>query len=334
MKTVLISQIKGSNGEIVVAVREPGGTAKAVNNAGSVYALAMESANSGKSLLQVIEAHGLGDAVDLDKAYAEGRFLSPMTHPDAAHLHLTGTGLTHLGSAATRDSMHKKTSEAAEETLTDSMKMFKMGLENGKPKSGEKGVQPEWFYKGNGYGSTAPGAPLVSPSFALDGGEEPEMAGIYVISEDGTPFRVGFALSNEFSDHVTERINYLYLAHSKLRPASFGPEIRIGAAPDDIRGTSRIKRGDKVIFEKPFLSGEANMSHTFANLEYHHFKYGLFRVPGDVHVHMFGTATLSFAEGIKAEEGDVFEIEVAEFGLPLRNPLAVDAEEDIVVKQL
>ncbi|KQV30723.1 GguC protein [Rhizobium sp. Root1203] len=331
---MLISQIKGSNGEIVVAVREPGGTAKAVNNAGSVYALAMESANSGKSLLQVIEAHGLGDAVDLDKAYAEGRFLSPMTHPDAAHLHLTGTGLTHLGSAATRDSMHKKTSEAAEETLTDSMKMFKMGLENGKPKSGEKGVQPEWFYKGNGYGSTAPGAPLVSPSFALDGGEEPEMAGIYVISEDGTPFRVGFALSNEFSDHVTERINYLYLAHSKLRPASFGPEIRIGAAPDDIRGTSRIKRGDKVIFEKPFLSGEANMSHTFANLEYHHFKYGLFRVPGDVHVHMFGTATLSFAEGIKAEEGDVFEIEVAEFGLPLRNPLAVDAEEDIVVKQL
>jgi len=331
---MLISQIKGSNGEIVVAVREPGGIAKAVNNASSVYLLAMEAANGGKSLQQVIEAHGLGAAVDLEKAYAKGDFLPPIMHPDAAHLHLTGTGLTHLGSAATRDSMHKKTSEAAEETLTDSMKMFKMGLENGKPKAGEKGVQPEWFYKGNGYGSAAPGAPLVSPSFALDGGEEPEMAGIYVIAQDGTPFRIGFALSNEFSDHVTERQNYLYLAHSKLRPASFGPEIRIGAAPDDIRGTSRIKRGDKLIFEKPFLSGEANMSHTFANLEYHHFKYGLFRVPGDVHVHMFGTATLSFAEGIKTEEGDAFEIEVADFGLPLRNPLKIDAEEEVVVKQL
>ena len=214
------------------------------------------------------------------------------------------------------------------------MKMFKMGIEGGKPKDGEKGVQPEWFYKGNGYGAAAPGAALVSPSFALDGGEEPEMAGIYVIAKDGSPFRIGFALSNEFSDHVTERINYLYLAHSKLRPASFGPEIRIGAAPEDIRGTSRIKRGDKVIFEKPFLSGEANMSHTFANLEYHHFKYGLFRAPGDVHVHMFGTATLSFAEGIKPEAGDVFEIEVAEFGLPLRNPLAVAAEETVAVRQL
>jgi hypothetical protein len=332
---MLISQIKGSNGGIVVAVRNgPGTSAKAVVNADSVYALAMEAANNGKSLVSVIEAHGFGEEIDLEKAYAEGRFLPPITHPDAAHLHLTGTGLTHLGSAATRDSMHKKTTEAAEETLTDSMKMFKMGIEGGKPKAGEKGVQPEWFYKGNGYGAAAPGAALVSPSFALDGGEEPEMAGIYVIAKDGSPFRIGFALSNEFSDHVTERINYLYLAHSKLRPASFGPEIRIGAAPEDIRGTSRIKRGDKVIFEKPFLSGEANMSHTFANLEYHHFKYGLFRTPGDVHVHMFGTATLSFAEGIKPEAGDVFEIEVADFGLPLRNPLAIAAEEHVAVRQL
>jgi len=331
---MLISQIKGADGAIIVAVREEGGSAHAVVNAGSVYALAIEAAKSGKSLQAVVEAHGFGEAVDLEKAYAEGRFLSPITHPDAAHLHLTGTGLTHLGSAATRDSMHKKTSESAEESLTDSMKMFKMGLENGKPAAGEKGVQPEWFYKGNGDVAVAPGDALTSPSFALDGGEEPEMAGIYVIGEDGTPFRVGFAISNEFSDHVTERINYLYLAHSKLRPASFGPEIRVGAPPSDIRGSSRIKRGSETIFEKPFLSGEDNMSHTFANLEYHHFKYGLFRAPGDVHVHMFGTATLSFADGIKPEAGDVFEIEAAGFGLPLRNPLAVAAEEEIVVKQL
>lgn len=331
---MLISQIKNERGGIDVVVRALGGRARVVGNAGSVYALAMEAANSGRSLAVVIEAHGLGHEVDLEKAYAEGRFLSPITHPDPAHLHLTGTGLTHLGSAATRDAMHKSTTGQAEEKLTDSMKMFRMGLEGGKPKPGEKGVQPEWFYKGNGTQAVAPGAPITSPSFALDGGEEPEIAGIYVIAEDGTPFRVGFAVSNEFSDHVTERINYLFLAHSKLRPASFGPEIRIGTPPGDIRGTSRIRRDGAVIWEKPFLSGEDNMSHTFANLEYHHFKYGLFRAPGDVHVHMFGTATLSFADGIKPQPGDEFEIEVSDFGLALRNKLAVAGEEEIVVRQL
>jgi hypothetical protein len=203
------------------------------------------------------------------------------------------------------------------------MKMFRMGLTGGKPAAGTAGVQPEWFYKGNGNIAAAPGAPLASPEFADDGGEEPEIAGIYIIGDDGTPFRVGFALANEFSDHVMERVNYLYLAHSKLRPASFGPEILVGNLPEDIRGSSRIRRGGTVIWEKPFLSGEANMSHTIANLEHHHFKYALFRQPGDVHVHMFGTATLSFADGIRAEPGDIFEIEAPDFGLPLRNVLAV-----------
>jgi hypothetical protein len=121
---------------------------------------------------------------------------------------------------------------------------------------------------------------------------------------------------------VTERHNYLWLAHSKLRQAALGPEILIGTPPADVRGTSRIRRGGETVWEKPFLSGEANMSHTLANLEHHHFKYDLFRRPGDVHVHFFGTATLSFSDGFATQEGDVFEIEAAPFTLPLANPLA------------
>ncbi|MBC7479783.1 MAG: GguC protein, partial [Pseudorhodobacter sp.] len=126
---------------------------------------------------------------------------------------------------------------------------------------------------------------------------------------------------NEFSDHVTERVNYLWLAHSKLRVASYGPEILVGALPADVRGMSRILRDGAVIWEKPFLSGEANMSHTIANLEHHHFKYDIFCQPGDLHVHFFGTATLSVADGIKTQAGDVFEIESGDFGQPLRNAL-------------
>ena len=63
------------------------------------------------------------------------------------------------------------------------------------------------------------------------------------------------------------------------------------------------------------------MSHTIANLEYHHFKYDSFRVPGDVHIHFFGTATLSIVDGFQTEDGDIFEIEAKPFGAALRNPL-------------
>ncbi len=261
------------------------------------------------------------------------RVLPPVDHPDPAHLLVTGTGLTHLGSAATRDSMHTA-AKADAATLTDSMKMFRMGLEAGKPAKGEAGVQPEWFYKGDGSFVAAPGAALTSPAFAEDGGEEPEVAGIYLVGRDGQPWRIGFALINEFSDHVMERQNYLFLAHSKLRPCSFGPELLLGDLPEDIRGTSRIRRGERVIFEQPFLTGEANMSHSIANLEAHHFKYPYFRRPGDIHVHCFGTATLSFASGIRTQAGDVFEISAPEFGLPLVNPLAVGNEERVRIRRL
>ncbi len=67
------------------------------------------------------------------------------------------------------------------------------------------------------------------------------------------------------------------------------------------------------------------MCHSLANLEFHHFKYAAHRVPGDVHLHFFGTATLSFADGIRVEPGDQFEIELPALGASLVNPLAVAA---------
>ena len=123
-------------------------------------------------------------------------------------------------------------------------------------------------------------------------------------------------------------------AYEKQLTLSLGPEILVGPLPADVRGTSRILRDGATLWEKPFLSGEDNMSHTIANLEHHHFKYDLFRLPGDVHVHMFGTATLSFADGVKARAGDVFEIEAEHFGLPLRNPLALGKAAEVAVTAL
>lgn len=315
---MLLSQYRKPDGRIQIVVRD-GTEAFEVRTPQSLYEMAIDCAAKGDTLRDRIARLGLGGAVDLDSLAALGHLLPPVLHPDPAHLHLTGTGLTHLGSASARAEMHLKPSGDE----TDSMKMFRMGVAGGKPGPGQVGVQPEWFYKGNGFALAAPGAALTAPGFGEDGGEEPEIAGVYIISADGTPHRLGFALANEFSDHVMERRNYLYLAHSKLRPCSFGPELLIGPLPADIAGTSRVLRDDAVIYEKPFLSGEANMSHTIANLEHHHFKYDVFRCPGDVHVHMFGTATISFADHLVCRDGDVFEIAAAPFGMPLRNRLSV-----------
>ena len=311
-----------------VALLADDGGARVVLGGDTIFALAERALDLGHSMMEVIDADGLGGPIDLESV----TLLAPIDHPDPAHLVVTGTGLTHLGSAEGRDKMHRKAVENP--APTDSMKMFLMGVEGGKPAAGTTGVQPEWFYKGDGSTLVGTGDPLPSPAFALDAGEEPEIAGIYLIDRDGMPVRLGFALGNEFSDHVTERGNYLWLAHSKLRHAALGPELRLGDLPQDVRGASRILRDGAILWEKPFLSGETNMSHSLANLEHHHFKYGLFRRPGDLHVHFFGTATASFADGVVTQVGDVFEIEADAFRLPLRNPIEIAAPEDVIVRAL
>lgn len=327
-----LTQFVDKQGKRAVALRQDDALARRLTGAATTYEVAQQAIAAGTSLLLLAQAQATGEVVDLAATLADGRVLPPLDHPDAAHLLVAGTGLTHLGSAEGRDKMHRDLADPAKQT--DSMRMFRLGLDGGKPAPGQVGVQPEWFYKGDGSILARPDGDLVSPFFALDGGEEPEIAGLYIVGPDGSVFRLGYALGNEFSDHVTERQNYLYLAHSKLRVCAIGPELLLGELPADIRGTTRIVRDGKIVWEKPFLSGEANMSHSLSNLEYHHFKYDGFRRPGDAHVHYFGTATLSFSDGFQTQPGDVFEVEAAPFGLPLRNRLAQATPVPVVVKGL
>jgi len=246
-----------------------------------------------------------------------GWILPPINHPDPAHCIVTGTGLTHLGSMAQRDKMHK-----ADEIKqkTDSQKMFEMGLEGGKPEHGKRGIAPEWFYKGNGTILRGYHDFLDIPSFSEDGGEEPEIVGCYIIGEDGVPYRLGFAIANEWSDHITERVNYLWLAPSKLRTCSIGPELITDQTFKDIRGYCRIYRGSDMLYDSgELLTGEDNMSHSLANLEDHHFKYPQFRLPGDVHIHFFGTMKLSFGNRSAFQDDDKIEIHFGNMGADLVN---------------
>ncbi len=315
-------------GERHVALVRDSATLQLLQNTQYVRDLVLEAQRAGQTLTTTVEARVSDETANYDQIVAENRLLPPLDHPDPAHCILSGTGLDHLGSAQARDSMHAKLNSGE---LTDSMKMFKLGLEGGKPAPGQIGVQPEWFYKGDGSWLVAPDHDLPLPTYALDGGEEPELVGLYVIGDKGEVLRVGFALGNEFSDHVLEKQNYLYLAHSKLRNSSFGPELLVGEAPADIRGVSRILRNGETVWSGEFLTGEANMTHTLANIEHHHFKYSGFRRPGDVHCHYYGTATLSFAAGFQPQPGDVFEISAPAFGRPLRNPLVKSGGADPLI---
>jgi hypothetical protein len=325
-----LTQHRAEDGKRSV-IADDGHSARFVNEVSSTRELASWAIEAGVPLAEMISRLGLDREIDAATELAAGRIIAPIDHADPAHLTMSGTGLTHLGSADARDRMHKMPDA---DKQTDSMRMFLEGVERGKPAEGETGCQPEWFYKGDGSQLVAPGQPLTMPAFAQDGGEEPELAGIYLIGPDGVPYRLGFCLANEFSDHVTERHNYLWLAHSKLRQAALGPELLIGEAPEHVEGKSRILRDGDVVWEKPFLSGEANMCHSLANLEWHQFKYAQFHRPGDLHVHFFGTATLSFSDGFRTEPGDEFEIEARPFALPLRNRLVRSEERQPAVRVL
>ncbi len=320
MKTRLVQLQHGAD-RFVGCVEEPG--LRLLENFATVYDLAMEAASSGVPLANLAARCATGRRLDYDPIYAgdsEWRLLPPVDHPDEhARCLVTGTGLTHLGSARNRQTMH-----AATESETDSMRMFRWGVEGGKPPPGATGVAPEWFYKGNGTILRPHLAPLEVPAHAEDGGEEAEIAGLYLIDDDGNPLRIGMAAGNEFSDHKFERRNYLNLAGSKLRTCSLGPELVV--APDfaSVPGTVTIERGGRVLWTQPIATGEAEMCHSLANIEHHHFKFAAHRRPGDVHVHYFGACSLSFGAGITLTGGDVMAIAFEGFGRPLRNPVLVD----------
>jgi hypothetical protein len=319
---VRLVQFETLAGERRVA-RVDGDVLRVLAGPDSTYELARAAVLRGTSLIELVATLESSEAIDYASVIAERRLHPPLTHPDPAHLLVSGTGLTHLGSAATRAEMHQVEGTPNAIGETDSMKLFRLGLEQGKPEGGGIGVQPEWFFKGTGHCLVRPGHDFEVPDFSLDAGEEPEIVGLYVVADDGGVHRVGFALGNELSDHVTERENYLYLAHSKLRPCSIGPELLVGELPPRLHGEARIVRDGQLFWRGTFKSGECNMSHRILGLEHHHFKYSMFRTPGSAHVHFFGTATLSFAAGIKTRPNDRFEIECLDFGKPLINTLAL-----------
>jgi hypothetical protein len=337
----MVHLVQISNGSLrrVAIVEEP--QLRCLVSVQTVYELVLDCLRSGGQLSEYARGLANGELLDYDAIYAgtsEWHLLAPIDIPGSpSRVVITGTGLTHLGSAKDRQAMHVAEASQAGEVVTDSMRMFQWGLEGGRPAEGAIGIAPEWFYKGNGAILRGPFAPLTIPVYAEDGGEEAELAGVYIVAEDGTPYRIGMAPGNEFSDHKFEKRNYLNLAGSKLRTCSLGPELVVGAEFQAVSGMVRIERQGETIWSKAVATGEQNMCHSLANLEHHHFKFEGHRQPGDVHVHFFGAHSLSFGEGIELKDGDWMEVRYDGFGRALRNPVRVetkDAGRPVTVRSL
>ena len=303
----------------------------------SVYDAFRAAEDRGVSLGEIIETAVDSAAVqsrpfrelwEADPAGGQAHLLPPVDHPDPYRMLVTGTGLTHTGSMQSRDAMHSAVSDDAPQT--DSARMFQMGIEGGRPDPGERGTAPEWFYKGNGHIVRGHRGELELPAYALDGGEEPEIAGCYVIDQEGRPHRLGFVLANEWSDHEYERINYLYLAGSKLQTCAIGPVLNCTDPFEDITLRCSVRRGEDLLYDSgPLKSGAQWMCHSLANMEDHHFKVGAHRRPGDVHLHFFGTSKLSFGEREwKYQPGDEITIDAAPFSPPLVNRVAAGSNEE------
>ena len=322
----------------VARVEEP--ALRLLEGVDSVLALAERAIAEGVSLPALVERHISSQTLDYDIIYdgsSPWRLLVPVDHPEPARCLVSGTGLTHYGSATSRDQMHARASETERGVgETDSMRMFRAGVEGGRPGPNECGAAPEWFYKGNGSTLRAHGEGLLVPGYAEDGGEEAEIAGVYVIDSAGRPRRIGMAAGNEFSDHKFEKHNYLHLAGSKLRTCALGPELAIDADFASVPGRVAIERAGRVIWEREIATGEREMCHSVANIEHHHFKFEAHRRPGDVHVHYYGAHSLSFADDVLLVEGDVMAIQFGGFGRALRNPVKIETpmREPVVVQSL
>ena len=314
-------QIKKGKIRRVALVEEP--YLRLLDGCSSIYALANVALSANMLLTDLVRQRDRHEQLEYDPIYngpSEWRILPAIDHPEEpARCLVSGTGLTHLGSAQNRQSMH----EARPEDLTDSMKMFRWGVEGGRPSAGRTGTPPECFYKGTGTTVRGHGESLDIPSHAEDGGEEAEIAGVYVIAPDGQPCRIGMTAGNEFSDHQFEKKNYLNLAGSKLRTCALGPELVVDPDFQSVQVAIKIERNGHTLWSKTFRSGEREMCHSLRNIEHHHFKYQAHRRPGDVHVHFVGTDCLSFSDGIRLQEGDVMQVAPEGFGRPLRNPVRV-----------
>src|SRR5215472_460880 len=123
-------QIRKGSMRRVALVEEP--HLRLLDGCLSIYELANLALAAGMTLSELVRQRAKRDVLEYNPVYdgnSAWKVLPAIDHPEEpARCLVSGTGLTHLGSARGRQSMHRQDTGGSElEQLTDSMKMFRLG---------------------------------------------------------------------------------------------------------------------------------------------------------------------------------------------------------------
>ena len=118
-------QLKKGHVRRVALVEEP--HLRMLDGCTSVYEFATCALRTGSKLNDLAQTRLTPERLDYGLVHggkSEWKLLPPIDHPEEpARCMISGTGLTHLGSARDRQSMHAMSTDE----MTDSMKMFHWG---------------------------------------------------------------------------------------------------------------------------------------------------------------------------------------------------------------
>ena len=256
----------------------------------SAYAFATAALDTGHKLRDLLSTDLTGIALDYHAVHglsSEWRFAPAFDVPeDQSHCLVTGCGRTY----------------------------------GAPPAPGDTG--PTLFHKGTGECLRAHGEALEIPPFGRGGGEEAELAAVYIIGKDGIPRRVGFAQGNEFGDPALSAADPGAVSHAKLRTCSLGPELLLDASISDVAGSIEIERANSVLWSQKFRAGESHMQYNLREVEQSLFRHAAHRKPDHGHVHYLGAAQGTYQGGTVLEAGDTVTVAFEGFGKPLVNRIA------------
>ena len=163
--SIRLLQMRNQEGGRSVAFTRNRGPAWRLDGFDTVLGLALRAIEDRVGLASAVAEHDSGNIVDLEAAFAEGRMLVPIDHPDPAHLLVSGA--------------------AAADAALDIDESDEVG---------NWGAAPGWFFVASGLGVRGPGGTLPrQPAEAAS--VTPELAAIYVNGADASPYRLGFTLA-------------------------------------------------------------------------------------------------------------------------------------------